>query len=182
MRKRSFYSDILIIAVICVIVVLLFNSCKVKKEILETHIETRDSVCNIAKSQNIILEHEDSVSVVSSIELAKVDTSKECVVKFSNIETKSADGSVSYDKSVIIYGKKNSIYVDIDKVTDKCSVAKDSASVSKDSVATTEQHVDSIDQNDRKSDKGWNTMHTLCFWILILILLCIGLLESERKR
>lgn len=180
--RKHFYNDILIITVICVLAILFFNSCRAKKEILETHIESRDSVCNIKESQNIVLMHEDSVHTTSSIDLTKVDTSKECVVKFNNIETRDTNGNVSHDKSIIIYGKKNSIYVDIDKITDKSSVAKDSASVSIDSVATTEQHVDTADQNEQKTDKGWDTWHTFWFWVLIVLCLSAGIVESNRKK
>ena len=180
--RKHFYNDILIIAVILVLVALFFNSCRAKKEILETHTESRDSVCNIKESQNIVLMHEDSVHTTSSVDLAKVDTSKECVVKFNNIETRDTNGTVSHDKSIIIYGKKNSIYVDIDKITDKSSVAKDSASVSIDSVATTEQHVDTADQNEQKTERKFNTWHTFLFWLIIMILLSFGVVESNRKK
>lgn len=89
------FKDILVISAICLLAILFFNSCKAKKEILETHIEPRDSVCNIKESQNIVLMHEDSVRVhtTNSVNLVKTDTSKECVVKFNNIET---NGTVSY--------------------------------------------------------------------------------------
>lgn len=176
------FKDILVVSAICLLAILFFNSCRAKKEILETHIESRDSVCNIKESQNIVLMHEDSVHTTSSVDLTKVDTSKECVVKFNNIETRDTNGTVSYDKSVIIYGKKNSIYVDVDKITDKSSVVKDSSSASIDSVATTEQHIDSIDQNEQKTDKGWNTWHTFLFWIIIVLCLSVGIVESNRKK
>ena len=180
--RKHFYNDILIITVICVLAILFFNSCRTKKEILETHIESRDSVCNIKESQNIVLMHEDSVHTTSSVDLTKVDTSKECLVKFNNIETRDTNGTVSYDKSIIIYGKKNSIYVDVDKITDNSSVVKDSSSASIDSTATTEQHVDSIDQNEQKTDKGWNTWHTFWFWVIIVLCLSAGIVESNRKK
>lgn len=180
--RKHLYNDVLIITVICVLAISLFNSCRAKKEILETHIESRDSVCNIKESQNIVLMHEDSVHTTSSVDLTKVDTSKECVVKFNNIETRDTNGTVSHDKSIIIYGKKNSIYVDIDKITDKSSVAKDSASVSIDSVATTEQHVDTADQNEQKTERKFNTLHTFLFWLIIMILLSFGIVESNRKK
>lgn len=180
--RKHFYNDILIITVISVLAILFFNSCRAKKEILETHIESRDSVCNIKESQNIVLMHEDSMHTTSSVDLTKVDTSKECVVKFNNIETRDTNGTVSYDKSIIIYGKKNSIYVDVDKITDKSSVVKDSSSASIDSVATTEHHVDSMDQNEQKTERKWNTSHTFLFWLIIVFILSFGIVESNRRK
>lgn len=182
MRKRFLYNDILIIAVICVIVVLFFNSCKVKKEILETHIESRDSVCNITKSQNIILEHEDSVSTVDRLDFVRVDTGKVCIVKFNDIETRDTNGVVTHDKSITVYKKQNAEHATIDHIASTCSTSTDSAHIESDSVATTEHHADSIDQNDQKSDKGWNTYHSLLFWLVVLLLMCIGIAESERKK
>lgn len=183
MRKRFFYNDILIIALIGILAVLFFNSCRSRKEILETHIESRDSVCNITKSQNIVLEHEDSVSKVDRLDFVRVDTGKVCIVKFNDIETRdTANGTITRDKSITVYKKQNAEHATIDHIASVCSTSTDSAHIESDSVATTEQHVDSIDQNDQKSDKGWNTYHSLLFWLVVLLLMCIGIAESERKK
>lgn len=86
--RKHFYNDILIISVICVLAILFFNSCKVKKEILETYIESRDSVCNVKESQNIVLIHEDSASTSDRLDFVQADTGKVCIARLNDIKKK----------------------------------------------------------------------------------------------
>ena len=180
--RKHFYNDILIVAVICVIAILFFNSCKVKKEILETHIESRDSVCNIKESQNIVLLHEDSAYAADRLAFDHVDTGKVCIVKFNDIEIRDTNGVVTKDKSVVIYKKQNAERTSMDHTETSCSVSTDSTQTETDSTVSMEQRVDSIDQNEQKTERKWNTWHTFLFWLIIMILLSFGVVESNRKK
>lgn len=180
--RKHFYNDILIVAVICVIAVLLFNSCKVKKEILETHIESRDSVCNIKESQNIVLMHEDSVHAVDRLVFDHVDTGKVCIVRFNDIEIRDTNGTVTMDKSVTIYKKQNAGRTTMDHTETSCSVSMDSTHTEMDSTVSMEHRVDHMDQTQQKTERKWNTWYTFLFWLIIMILLSFGIVESNRKK
>lgn len=180
--RKHFYNDILIIIVIGILVVLFFNSCRSRKEILETHIESRDSVCNIKESQNIVLMHEDSASTLDRLDFDHVDTGKVCIVKFNDIETRDTSGVVIRDKSITIYRKQNAGYTSLDHTETSCSVSSDSTRTEADSTVSMEQHVDSIDQNEHKTERKFNTWHTFWFWIVIVLLLSAGIVESNRKK
>lgn len=181
--RKHFYNDILIIAVIFVIVALFFNSCKTKKEILETHIESRDSVCNVKESQNIVLLHEDSASSSERLVFDQVDTGKICIVKFNDIEIRdTAKGTVTRDKSVVIYKKQNAGHTSMDHIETSCSISTDSTQAEMDSTVSMEQRIDHMDQTQQKTERKWNTYHTFLFWVIIALCLSAGIVESNRKK
>lgn len=180
--RKHFYNDILIAAVICVIAVLLFNSCKAKKEILETHIESRDSVCNIKESQNIVLMHEDSVHATDQLVFDHVDTGKVCIVKFNDIEIRDTNGAVTTDKSVTIYKKRNAGRTSMGHTETSCSVSSDSVQTKTDSTVSMEQHVDHMDQTQQKTERKTDTWCLFWFWVIIVLCLSAGIVESNRKR
>lgn len=180
--RKHFYNDILIVAVICAIAILFFNSCRAKKEILETRIESRDSVCNTKESQNIVLMHEDSICATDQLTFDHIDTGRVCIVRFNDIVTRDTSGTVTMDKSITVYKKHNAGHTTMDRTEASCSVSSDSSSASIDSVATTEQHVDSIDQAQQKTERKWDTWHVFWFWIVIVLCLSAGIVESNRKR
>lgn len=180
--RKHFYNDILIIAVICVLAILFFNSCKVKKEILETHIESRDSVCNIKESQNIILMHEDSARTTDQLVFDHVDTGKVCIVKFNDIEIRDTNGAVTRDKSVVIYKKQNTGHITMDHTETACSISSDSVQAKMDSTVSMEQSIGHMDQTQQTTERKWNTWCTFWFWIIIVICLSAGIVESNRKK
>ena len=181
--RKHFYNDILIIAVIFVIVALFFNSCKTQKEILETHIESRDSVCNVKESQNIVLMHEDSVSSSERLVFDHVDTGKVCIVKFNDIEIRdTAKGTVTKDKSVVIYKKQNAGHTSMDHIETSCSVSTDSVHTEMDSTVSMEHRTDHMDQTQQKTERKWNTWHTFWLWVAIVFILSFGIVESNRKK
>lgn len=180
--RKHFYNDILIITVICILAILFFNSCRAKKEILETHIESKDSVCNIKESQNIVLMHEDSVHTTERLAFDHVDTGKVCIVKFNDIEIRDTNGAVTRDKSVVIYKKQNTRHTAMDHTETTCSISSDSVQAKMDSTVSMEQHVDITDQTQQKTERKFNTWYTFLFWLIIMILLSFGVVESNRKK
>ena len=182
MRKCYYYNDVLIIVVICVLAILFFNSCKTQKEILETHIEHRDSVCNVKESQNIVLIHEDSASSSDRLVFDHVDTGKVCIVKFNDIITRDTNGVVIRDQSITVYKKQNAGHTSIDHTETSCSVSSDSTHIEADSTSSMEQHVDHMDQTYQKTERKWDTWHVFWFWLVIALCLAAGIVESNRRK
>lgn len=180
--RKHFYNDILIVAVTCTLAILFFNSCRAKKEILETHIESRDSVCNIKESQNIVLVHEDSIYTTDQLTFDHIDTGRVCIVRFNDIVTRDTSGTITMDKSITVYKKHNAERTTMDRTEASCSVSSDSSSASIDSIASMEHRIDHTDQSQQKTERKWDTWHVFWFWIVTVLCLSAGIVESNRKR